>query len=246
MRVISIANHKGGVGKTTSVVSIGAGLAEAGRRVLLIDLDPQANLTQTLGVNSDLTIYRSMREGIPLSPVEVTTGLSVVPSEFDLSGVEVEIGQRKDRNRILRSLIVPLTDRYDYILIDTPPSLGLLSINALTASTEVYIPLDPSPLALNGTAKLTGAIAEVRQSLNPDLRISGVIITKYDNRQTIQREIADTISQAFGDRVFKTRIRNNVALLETPTAGVDIFRYSPRSNGAKDYRDLCQEILSQE
>lgn len=244
-RTIAIANHKGGVGKTTSVVSLGAALAGAGRRVLLVDLDPQANLTQTLRVQSEHTIYKALKGDTILSPVEVTPGMSVIPSEFNLLGWEAGMEGKREPNLRLRRLLSPLRG-FDYILIDTAPSLGLLSVNAFCAASEVFIPMTAQPLALNGAAYLTEAIGKVRTAANPQLRLSGVFITMYDSRMVIQREMAERISQAFGPVAFKTRIRTNVALTETPMVGQDIFRYDSKCNGAQDYRALSVEVMEQE
>ena len=243
-KVISVSNHKGGVGKTTSTINIGAGLNKLGKRVLLIDLDPQANLSQSLGlIDQERTIYGAIKGEHPLEPISVVRGLDIIPSTLDLSGAEIELSGEAGREYILRELIEPLRKEYNYILIDTPPSLGLLTINALTASQEVIIPLQAQYLALQGLTKLLEVIEKIRKRLNKELRLGGVFITQYDSRKVLNRDILSTIQAHFSSEVFNARIRDNIALAEAPTQGVDIFRYSPKSYGAEDYLALCKEIV---
>jgi chromosome partitioning protein len=242
--VIALLNHKGGVGKTTCTINIGAGMVEMGKKVLLIDLDPQANLTLSLGIpRHPNTIYEAIRGEAPLIPYTSREGLDIVISTLDLSGAEMELINEAGREQILRELIEPLRDRYDYIFIDCPPSLGLLTLNALTASDIVYIPLQTEFLALQGLAKIKQVIDKVKLRLNKDLHIGGVIATMYDSRKVLNREVVATILKYFGDIVFKTMIRDNVALAEAPSKRMDIFTYSPNSPGAEDYVGLCKEIL---
>ena len=244
-KVIAISNHKGGVGKTTSAINIGAGLNNLGKKILLIDLDPQANLSQSLGlITSERTIYGAIRGDYPLEPVEIVKGLEVIPSTLDLSGAEVEMSGEAGREYILRELIEPLRASYDYILIDSPPSLGLLTINAFTASDEVFIPLQAHYLALQGLSKLLEVVEKIQKRLNKELKVGGVFITQYDSRKVLNRDVAATIEAHFKDEVFNTRVRDNIALAEAPAQGVDIFRYSPKSYGAEDYLSLATEILS--
>jgi chromosome partitioning protein len=243
-KVISISNHKGGVGKTTSAINIGAGLASLGKKVLLIDLDPQANLSQSLGIiDQEPNIYQAIKGESPLKPIQILKGLDIVPSTLDLSGAEVELAGEAGREYILRELIEPLRNSYNYILIDSPPSLGLLTINAFTASDEIYIPLQAQYLALQGLAKLREVIEKITKRLNKGLKLGGVFITQYDSRKVLNRDIANTIAEHFKEGVFTTKIRDNVALAEAPTAGLDIFRYQPNSHGAQDYLSLCKEII---
>ena len=242
--VIALLNHKGGVGKTTCTINIGAGMVEMGKKVLLIDLDPQANLTLSLGIpRHPNTIYEAMRAEAPLVPYTAKEGLDIVISTLDLSGAEMELINEAGREQVLRELIEPLRDRYDYIFIDCPPSLGLLTLNALTASDIIYIPLQTEFLALQGLAKIKQVIDKVKLRLNKDLHIGGVIATMYDSRKVLNREVVATILKYFGDIVFKTMIRDNVALAEAPSKRMDIFTYSPNSPGAEDYVELCKEIL---
>lgn len=243
-KVITISNHKGGVGKTTSAINIGAGLNNLGKKVLLIDLDPQANLSQSLGVRDQTkTIYSAIRGDHPLEPISILKGLDLVPSTLDLSGAEVELAGEAGREFILRELIEPLRAAYHYIIIDSPPSLGLLTINAFTASDLIFIPLQAQYLALQGLTKLIEVIDKIKKRLNKDLKVGGVIITQFDNRKVLNRDVVATIHTHFKDEVFNTKIRDNVALAEAPTQGLDIFRYNPKSYGAEDYLALCKEIL---
>ncbi len=244
-RIISVANNKGGVGKTTTVINLGAGLQRQGKRVLLIDSDPQANMSQSLRIiNQDRNIYRAMKGETPLDPVEILPGLDAIPSTLDLSGAEIELATEPGREYILKELIEPLRNRYNYILIDTPPSLGILTVNALTASQEVIIPLQAEYLATQGLTRLLEIVGKIQKRLNKDLSIGGVFMTQYDSRKILNREVAEFIKTNFGEDLFKTRVRDNIALAEAPAQGLDIFRYSPKSNGAQDYQALTREILS--
>jgi chromosome partitioning protein len=247
-KVISVSNHKGGVGKTTSTINIGAGLSLLGQRVLLIDLDPQANLSISLGLGADQdrTIYGTIKGDYPLSPVSILDRLDVVPSTLDLSGAEVELIGEPGREMILKEAIELIRGQYDFILIDTPPSLGLLTINSLVASQEIYIPLQAHYLALQGVAKITEVVDKISKRLNRDLTIGGVYITQYNSRKVLSRDIETAISGYFKDRVFKTRLRDTIALAEAPVQGLDIFRYSPKSKAAEDYLSLCKEILAKQ
>lgn len=242
-KIISISNHKGGVGKTTSAINIGAGLSNLGKRVLLIDLDPQANLSQSLGIiNPDKDIYGVIKGKYKPDPIVISAGLHVIPSTLDLSGAEIELSSEAGREFILKEILDPLRKDYDYILIDTPPSLGLLTINAFTASDEILIPLQAQFLAMQGFSKLTEVIEKITQRLNKGLKIRGVFITQYDTRKVLNRNVADAIGN-FNSHVFNTKIRDNIALAEAPTQGVDIFRYNSKSKGAEDYLNLCKEII---
>jgi chromosome partitioning protein len=243
-KIISLSNHKGGVGKTTSAINIGAGLTTLGRRVLLIDLDPQANLSQSLGIVSPTsTIYGALRGEYPLQPMKLLPGLDVIPSTLDLSGAEVELSGEAGREYILREILEPLRPSYDYILIDCPPSLGLLTINAFTASDEILIPLQAQFLAMQGLAKLIEVVDKIKKRLNKGLSLGGIFITQYDSRKVLNRDVVTSIRENLGERVFNTIVRDNVALAEAPSQGVDIFRYSPKSAGAEDYLSLAKEIV---
>ncbi|MEM8584588.1 MAG: ParA family protein [Bacteroidota bacterium] len=242
--VVSLLNHKGGVGKTTSAINIGAGLAELGKRVLLIDLDPQANLSLSLGVSRQpVTIYESIMGESDLVPITVKERLDIVSSSLDLSSAEMELVNEAGREFILRELFDGVDDQYDFIIVDCPPSLGLLTLNALTSSNQIIIPLQTEFLALQGLAKIKQVIQKVKLRLNKQLHISGVLATMYDHRKVLNRDVVETIKKYFGPLLFDTYIRDNVALAEAPAQRQDIFSYAPGSNGAEDYLAVCKEIL---
>lgn len=243
-KIITISNHKGGVGKTTSVLNIGAGLSRLGKRVLLIDIDPQSNLTMSLGINNpEFNIYGAIKGYYPLKPITVTKKLDIIPSVLELLGAEIELSNEYKNRFILKELLKPIQDNYDYILIDCPPSLGLLTINSFTVAQDVYITLQPQFFALQGLSKLTEVIEEIQKTLNPELKIGGVIITLWDSRKVLHRDVTETAIEHFKEIVFKTKIRENIAIAEAQTQGVDIFRYQANSNGAEDYSKLCKEII---
>jgi chromosome partitioning protein len=246
-RIICLSNHKGGVGKTCSTCNIGAGISLRGKRTLLIDLDPQSNLSLSLGVKDvGKTIYQVLMGIYPIkeSIYNIMENLDIIPSTLDLAGAELELSSEAGREVILREVLEDILDLYDYILIDCSPSLSLLTTNALTASAEVLIPLQAQYLSLQGITKLTTIIEKIQKRLNKNLKIGGVFITQFDSRKVLNRDIAEAIEKHFGSIVFKTRIRDNVALAESPGHGKDIFRYSPKSNGSIDYANLCEEILN--
>jgi chromosome partitioning protein len=245
-KVICFSNHKGGVSKTCSAVNIGAGLSKLGKQCLLVDLDPQANLSISLGIKDPLhTVYGSLTGEHELAKAvfKINESFHVVPSHLDLSGAEIELSSEAGREVILKELIDQIKQDYDFILLDCPPSLGLLTINALTASDEVYIPLQAQFLAFQGLAKLIEVIEKIRRRLNKKLKVGGVLITQYDSRKVLNRDVAETIEGHFKDVLFKTKIRDNIALAEAPSTGMDIFRYNPKSNGASDYLSICREIV---
>jgi chromosome partitioning protein len=244
-KIISIANHKGGVAKTTSSINIGAALNKLGKKVLLIDFDPQSNLSQSLGfIDNPKNIYNSLVDNTtPLEPLQIAEGFDIVPATIDLSGAEIELISEPGREFFLRDLLEPLQDQYDYIIIDCAPSLALLTLNALTASDEVLIPLQAQYLATQGLTKLMEIVGKIKQRLNKKLVIGGIFITQYDHRKTLNREVVEIIKDKFENYIFESKIRDNVALAEAPTAEQDIFRYSEKSNGAKDYLALATEFL---
>jgi chromosome partitioning protein len=244
-KVISLLNHKGGVGKTTSVINIGAAMVELGKKVMLIDLDPQANLTLSLGVGrSPNTIYEALRGESELMPVTVRENLDVVIATLDLSGAEMELINEAGREFIMRELLLPVREEYDFIIIDCPPSLGLLTLNALTSSDYVLIPLQTEFLAMQGLAKIKQVIQKVKLRLNKNLQIGGVLATMFDGRKVLNRDVVNTIEKYFGDLVFNTKIRDTVALAEAPAQRKDIFSYNKKSAGAEDYLNLSKEILA--
>ena len=241
-QTISIVNHKGGVGKTTSVSSLGVALARMGKRVLLVDLDAQGNLTDTLTQTpGDRSIYDSLRTLETLPVVKIREGLDLCPSSIDLVSMDLELADKREREFRLSQLLQGLD--YEYILLDCPPSLGLLTINALTASTKVIIPLTPEALPAKGLGTLLDIIERTKETLNPGLSLGGILITRY-NRRKINRLVEETLRETFGDSVFKTKIRENVDISESPLQGMDIYSYSPNSIGAKDYESLALEVVS--
>jgi len=243
-KVIAIAQHKGGVGKTSTAVNVGAALAMKGYKVLLIDLDAQANLTDSLGIdNQGATIVNALTNGETVEAVHVYGNLYAIPSSLDLAGVEVQLLNSYARELILKGIIDNLRKAYDYILIDCPPSLGLLTVNALTAADEVIIPLQAQYLAVKGLNSLLDIITMIKKQLNKKLTIGGVLITQYDSRKILNRDISETIRADFRAEVFNTKIRDNVAIAEAPTAKKDIFKYAPSSKGAQDYKALADEIV---
>ena len=247
MKVFALLNHKGGVGKTTSTINIGAALNRAGKSVLLIDLDPQANLSQSLGIQEPAqTIYGLIKGDYLASDavLNIRPGLDVIPSTLDLSGSEIELSTKIGRELILREAIEPLKKKYDFILIDCPPSLGLLTVNALTASDKILIPLQAEFLAMQGLAKMLEVVSIIQKHLNKSLELGGVFITQYDSRKVLNKNVFDTITEHFPKKVFTTKIRDNVALAEAPATGQDIFTYNSKSAGAADYESLAEEILS--
>lgn len=250
MRIISFINQKGGVAKTTSVINLGDALHRSSKKVLLIDLDPQAHLTYSLGIQAhDLsaTVYELLKGSVTWQDALIhRSSIDVLPSSLDLSGAEIELSGIPGRELLLREHIEKSAFHYDYILIDCPPSLGLLTLNALVAAREIFIPMQPEFLSLRGVGKLLQVVEIIRSRLNPVLRITGVIATRYNNRRNLDKEIMEKIHSYFGDRVFQTVIRENVALAEAPSFGQTIFEYRPQSNGAEDYEKLCREVLFQE
>lgn len=244
--IIAISNHKGGCGKTTSTINIGAALARMGQRTLLVDLDPQANLTISLGIDPEgqqHNIYTALSgQDKQLHPIPIAKGLELVPSTADLVGAELELVNKTGRESLLGWLLSDVQNQYQYILLDCPPSLGLLTLNALTAADAVYIPLQAQYLAMQGLAKLQQVIGMVGQQLNKRLQIGGVFITQYDSRKVLHRNVKELAEQTLGAMVCKTTIRDNIALAEAPTAGQTIYQYAPKSKGAADYMELAREI----
>jgi chromosome partitioning protein len=253
-RVISIANQKGGVGKTTTVINLGAALAELGRKTLLIDLDPQAALSIGFGINSyelEETIYNALVES-HISSLEsvihygIRPDLDVVPSNIDLAAAEMELIAAIGREYILKESLEPLRERYNYILIDCPPSLGLLTINALTASNSVLIPLQCEYLALRGMRMLIEVIEKVQRKLNPSLKILGILGTMYNARTIHAREVMEEIRSVFGDKVFDVVIRSSIKFAEAPVVHKPILEYARRHPGAVAYRTLAEVIVNGE
>ena len=248
-RVISMCNQKGGVGKTTTTINLGASLAEFGRRVLLVDFDPQGSLSVGLGLNPhemELTVYNLlMQRDVSLEDVVVPSGvpgMDLLPSNIDLSAAEVQLVHEVAREQTLQRVLGPAIENYDVILIDCQPSLGLLTVNALTASNGVIVPLECEYFALRGVALLKTTIDKVRERLNPRLEIDGVLGTMYDGRTLHSREVLDRLVQAWGDKVFHTVIRRTVKFSDSTVAGEPITSYASTSTGADAYRQLAKEV----
>lgn len=245
MKSIAILNHKGGTGKTTSSINIGAGLAKMGKKVLLVDIDPQANLTEGLGVRDPkISIYDSIRDSKKLPIINIRENLDLVPSSMDLLGAELEIVSKIGREKIITKLLKPVKNQYDYIILDCPPALGLLTINAIVASDTILLPLEAEYFAYKGIDRLIGVIEQVQEHFNEDLTIGGVFVTKCNSQRTLTQTIINSITEHFGSKVFDARIRVNVSLSEAQLQGQSVFEYAPESNGAKDYEKLVDEILA--
>ena len=244
---IAIGNQKGGVGKTTSTACIGAALALQGRRVLLIDLDAQQNLTFTLTQNEDpeTSIYDTLVKDQPLPIVSVRENLDLVPASLDLARAEIDMATMMAREGILKSYLDEQKEKYDYILMDCSPSLGIVTTNALVAADKLYIPLTAEALPLKGLTKLDDIVREVKRRVNPTLELGGVFFTRFNNRK-LNKEVISMVEKRYGEKVFQTKIRENIAIAEMPLSGQTIFEYDPKSNGAADYRTLTDEIISRE
>lgn len=243
MKIISFINHKGGTGKTTSVINVSAALALSGKKVLMIDFDPQSNLTQSCGIsNPTECIYTSLSKNTSLPVLNINTNLFLVPASLDLAGIELELSGRMARETYLNKLLSDIKPNFDYILIDCPPSLGLLTINVLVASDKLLIPMEAEYLAFRGVNGIIGISNSVREHFNPNLSIAGVFITKYNSQRRLTQEIEGSIHKYFGDVLLKSKIRVNVALAESQASGIDIFQYDALSNGAKDYQMLIKEM----
>jgi chromosome partitioning protein len=245
-RVISFANQKGGVAKTTTTLNLGVALSEQGLKVLLVDLDPQGNLTMSQGLNPD-TIERSMFDvlvhRLPIEEVIHHTEVDLAVSSIDLAGAELALSSMIGRERALEKALAPLKERYDYVLIDTPPSLGLLTINALVASNGVIVPVQCEYLSLRGLVQLENTLSMIRENLNPDVGIEGILPTMYDKRTLHSREAVEILQENFGDLVFDTKIRKTVRYAEAPVKGTSVLKYDPSGNAAQAYRQLAKEVL---
>ncbi len=246
-RVIVFANQKGGVAKTTTTLNLGVAFMELGHRVLIVDLDPQGNLTMSQGMNPD-AIERSMFDvlvhRLPISEIIHKAEVDVAVSSIDLAGAELALSAMIGRERALEKALLEVRDPYDYVLIDTPPSLGLLTINAFVAATGVIVPVQCEYLSLRGLVQLENTLAMVRENLNPEVKIEGILPTMFDSRTLHAREAVEILEENFGDLVYKTRIRKTVRYAEAPVKGASVLKYDPSGTAAEAYRDLAKEVLS--
>ncbi len=250
LKVVAVANQKGGVGKTTTTVNLGACLAAEGKRILLLDMDPQGNATSGLGVDkatARLSVYEALIDGAELAPAVVKTntpGLCLVPSAIRLAGAEVELVSAREREHRLRRALSAIVGGYDYVLIDCPPSLGLLTLNALTAADALLVPIQCEYYALEGLTQLMGTVRLVRQRLNPALDIEGVVLTMFDGRTNLGSQVVAEVRKYFQGKVHTSVIPRNVRLSEAPSHGLPIHQYDARSSGALAYRDLAREFIA--
>ena len=246
-QVIALANQKGGVAKTTTTLNLGVALVERGRRVLAVDLDPQSNLTMSQGIDPD-DLERSMFDVLvhktPIADVIVKREIDLAVSSIDLAGAELALSAMIGRERALERALAPHRAEYDYVLIDTPPSLGLLTINALVASDGVIVPVQCEYLSLRGLVQLENTLSMIRENLNPHVAIQGILPTMFDGRTLHAREAVEILQENFGDLVFKTRIRKTVRYAEAPVKGLSVLKYEPQGSAAQAYRDLAKEVVN--
>lgn len=247
-KIIAVVNQKGGVAKTTTAINLADGLYRRKRKVLLVDLDPQGNATSGLGVDREKTdknlydLFQNATYDDAALQVVKEKGLFLLPSSIDLAGIEMEFAENRDRATRLKRILKPIRKEYDYILIDCPPSLGLLTINALVAAKEVLVPIQCEYYALEGVSQLMDTISVVNKSLNPKLKLGRIVLTMYDGRMRLSNQVVNDVRNAFGDVVAKTLIPRNVRLSEAPGYGVSIFDYEPLSKGAFAYKNLAREV----
>ena len=246
-QVLAFANQKGGVAKTTSTVNLGVALTEMGKRVLAVDMDPQGNLTMSQGIdpeNLEKSMYDVLVHRLPIEDVIIGNEIDVAASTIDLAGAEMALSTQIGRERALEKALKPIQGRYDFVLIDTPPSLGLLTINALAASDGVIVPVQCEYLSLRGLVQLENTLAMVRENLNPRVEIEGILPTMFDKRLLHSREAIDILQENFGDLVYKTRIRKTIRYAEAPVKGQSVLLYDPTGDAAALYRDLAKEVLN--
>ena len=251
-KVISVTNQKGGVGKTTTAINLSASLAVAEKKILLIDLDPQGNATSGMGITKDRigrTIYHALIEEVEIEEIIISSSLSflhIIPSNADLIGAEIELIDDPQREKKLKNILDFIENRYEYIFIDCPPSLGILTVNSLTAADSVLIPLQCEYFALEGLTQLRKTISLIKKSLNPSLYIEGIILTMFDVRNNLSHQVEEEVRSHFKDKVFKSVIPRNVRLSESPGFGKPVIQYDIHSKGAISYLELAQEFLYRE
>ena len=247
-KIVAVMNQKGGVGKTTTTVNMGAVLAnEFGRRVLLVDLDPQGNMSDHVGLDPNVTeasVYDVIMDGVdPRTVIRRVQGLEALPANLDLSGAEIELAGTENWNSRLKNALSGLRGQYDYIFLDCPPSLGVLTVSGLAAADEVIVAMEAEYLALRGISQLVHTVDKVAANLNPGLHVSGVLFCMFDGRTMLARDVKEEVEKYFPGKVFATAVRKNVRLAEAPSRGMTIIAYEPRCAGADDYRDVAREFL---
>jgi len=248
-KIIAIANQKGGVGKTTTAINLAAALGQAGKKILMVDVDPQGNTTSGLGVNKRETAgstYQMLIAGAQIEDILVKTPyvcMDLIPSNMELAGVEIELVDMPERTNRLKQALAPVKEQYDYILVDCPPSLGLITLNALTASNSLLVPIQCEYYALEGLSQLMSTVRQVKRMYNPDLELEGVLLTMYDSRLNLTLQVLAEVKKYFPDKVYKTVIPRNVRLSEAPSYGLPIQYYDGASKGASSYDKLAKEFL---
>ena len=246
LKVIAFANQKGGVAKTTTTLNLAVAFAEAGHRVLAIDMDPQGNLTMSQGIDPDTvekSMYHVLVDGMPIRDVIRKREIDVACASIDLAGAEIAMSMKIGRERSLEKALKAVRDDYDFVCIDTPPSLGLLTINALTAADKVIVPVQCEYLSMRGLIQLQNTLSMIREELNPDVEIEGILPTLVDTRTVHAKEAIEILEENFGDRVFATRIRKTIRFAEAPVKGTSVLKYDPDGTAAESYRDLAKEVL---
>jgi chromosome partitioning protein len=245
-KVIAFANQKGGVAKTTTTLNLAVAFAEAGHRVLAVDMDPQGNLTMSQGIDPDMvekSMYHVLVDNVPIRDVVRKREVDVACASIDLAGAEIAMSTKIGRERSLEKALKAVREDYDFVCIDTPPSLGLLTINALTAADKVIVPVQCEYLSMRGLIQLQNTLSMIREELNPDVEIEGILPTLVDARTVHAKEAIEILEENFGDRVFATRIRKTIRFAEAPVKGTSVLKYDPDGSAAESYRDLAKEVL---